>query len=372
MKFTCLQENLKQGLNIIERIVGKNPSLPILSTILIETQKNLIKLCATDLEVGISCWINASVEKEGSVCIPARILSSYINSLPNKKIEINSKDNKLNLKCENYRSVITGFSVEDFPIIPQIKEKEFISLNSFSFCNGLSKVIGAVAVSESRPEISGVFINFKKEFIKLVATDSFRLSENTISVGKKLEIEKSMIIPAKTMQEVIRIFSQSDEKGSLDIYSSPNQILFLKNDYPKIQLISRLIEGGYPNYEEIIPNDFLTKVIFDKDELIRHIKIASLFASKTNEMKVKVNPSEKNVEFLSSNPDAGENKSEISAQIEGEKTEVTFNCKYLMDGLSNIDEDQIVLELNGEERPGVLRPGKNKNYLYIVMPIRPL
>lgn len=372
MKFTCLQENLKQGLNIIERIVGKNPSLPILSTILIETQKNLIKLCATDLEIGISCWINASVEKEGSVCIPAKILSSYINSLPNKKIEINAKDNKLNLKCENYKSSIAGFNPEDFPIIPQIKEKEFVTLNSLSLCKGFSKVIGSAALSESRPEISGVFVSFKKDSVKLVATDSFRLAEKKVSFEKSLEIEKAIIIPAKTVQEVIRIFGQEEGKNEINVYSSPNQILFSKTENPKVQLVSRLIEGSYPNYEEIIPSDFLTKIVFEKSELVRQVKVASLFASRTNEIKIKVNPSEKNIEFFSSNPDTGENRSEMEAQVEGEKTEVTFNCKYLMDGLSNFDEEQISLELNGEERPGILKPNKKKDYLYIVMPIRPL
>lgn len=373
MKFTCLQENLKQGLSIIERVVGKNPSLPILSTVLIETQKNLIKLCATDLEVGISCWINASVEKEGSICVPAKILSGYINSLPNKKIEISSKDSKLSLKCENYKSTMAGFNAEDFPIIPQIKEKNFISLNSLILCKGLSRVIGSVAISESRPEISGTFVNFKGDSVKLVATDSFRLSESTINVTQNMGLEKSMIIPAKTIQEVIRIFGQQEtEKNDLDIYSSPNQILFSREEAPKVQLISRLIEGSYPNYEEIIPKDYLTKVIFEKEEFVRQIKIASLFANRTNEIKLKINPSDKNIEFFSSNPDAGENRSEMQAQIEGDKAEVTFNCKYLMDGLSNFYEDQISFELNGDDRAGVLKPVKKKDYLYIVMPIRPM
>lgn len=372
MKFICLQENLKQGLNIIERIIGKNLSLPILNTVLIETQKNLIKLCSTDLEIGISCWIAGKIEKEGSICVPVKILSNYVNSLPNKKIEISSKENKLNLKCENYQSLIAGFSPEDFPIIPQIKEKEFISLNSFELCRGLSKVIGAAALSETKPEISGISINFKKDFIKFVATDSFRLAESTIFLEKSENPEKSLIVPAKTIQEVIRIFGEpSQEKADLNLYSNPNQILFSRDTLPKIQLISRLIEGEYPNYEEIIPKDFLTKILIDKQELIQHIKIASLFTSRTNDMKVKVDPSKKSVEFSSSSPDTGENKSEISAQIEGEETEITFNCKYLIDGLTNIDEAEVIFELNGEEKPGVLRPYKKKDFLYILMPIKP-
>ena len=372
MKFICLQENLKQGLNIIERIIGKNLSLPILNTVLIEAQKNLVKFSSTDLEIGISCCITGKVEKEGSICIPAKILSNYINGLPNKKIEVNSQENKLNLKCENYRASISGFSSEDFPIIPQIKEKEFVSLDSSKLCQGFSKVVGAAASSESKPEISGVSINLRKDSIKLVATDSFRLAENIIFPDKPESLEKSMIVPAKTIQEVIRIFGeQNQEKSDIEIYSSPNQILFLKNTTPKIQLISRLIEGEYPNYEEIIPKGFLTKILLDRQELVQHIKIASLFTSRTNDIKMKVDPSKKSVEFFSSNPDTGENKSETSAQIEGEKTEITFNCKYLMDGLMNIDEDQIVFELNGEEKPGVLKPHKNKDYIYIIMPIKP-
>lgn len=371
MKFTCLQENLKQGLNIIEKIIGKNLSLPILNTVLIEAQKNLIKLCSTNLEIGISCWVAGKVEKEGSVCVPVKILSSYINGLPNKKIEINSKENKLSLECENYKASFSGFGSEDFPIIPQIKEKEFVFSDSFQLCQGFSKVIGAVALSEAKPEISGVSINFKKDFIKLVATDSFRLAESTVFFDKPTEFEKSMIVPAKAVQEVIRIFGQEDDKSEIEIYSSPNQILFSKAIPPKIQLISRLIEGEYPNYEGIIPKKFLTKIVLSKQEFLQHIKIASLFAGRTNDLKVKIDPSKKIIEFFSSSPETGENKSETFAQMEGEKTEIAFNCKYLMDGLLNIDEGEVVFELNGEETPGVLKPSKKKDYIYIVMPVKP-
>ncbi|PIQ92636.1 MAG: DNA polymerase III subunit beta [Parcubacteria group bacterium CG11_big_fil_rev_8_21_14_0_20_39_14] len=372
MKFICFQENLKQGLNVIEKIVGKNPSLPVLNNVLIITQKDSIKLCSTDLEIGISCWIAGKVEKEGTLCVPVKILSSYINSLPNKKIEINSRENKLNLKCENYKASIVGFNSEDFPIIPQIKEKEFISLNSFKLCQGFSKVIGAVASSDIKPEISGVFVKLKKDFIKLVSTDSFRLAEKTIFFEKPLSFEKSVIIPAKTVMEVIRIFGETEQsKSEIDLYLSSNQILFSKNTLPKIHLISRLIEGEYPGYEEIIPKDFLTKVLLERQEFLQHIKIAGLFTTRTNDIKIKVNPAEKSMEFLSSNSDTGENKSEISAQIEGEKIEIIFNCKYLMDGLMNIDDEQVILELNGDEKPGVLKPYKKGEYVYIIMPIKP-
>lgn len=371
MKFSCLQENIKQGLNIIERIIGKNLSLPVLNTFLIEAQKNSVKLCSTDLEMGISCWIAGKVEKEGSICVPAKILSGYINNLPNKKIEINAKENRLNLECENYKTSITGFNSEDFPIIPQIKEKEFISIDSHKLCQGLSKVIGAVSLSEAKPEISGVSVNFKNDFVKFVATDSFRLAESTVSFDKPINTEKSMIVPAKTIQEVIRIFHQSEQdRQDLEIYSNPHQILFVKNSQLKIQLISRLIEGEYPNYEEIIPKDFLTKVMFNKNELSQHVKIASFFSGRTNDLKIKIDPNKKIVEFYSSSPDTGEHKSEIFTQTEGEKTEITFNCKYLMDGLTNIEEEEVVLELNGEDKPGVLKPSKKKDYIYIVMPIK--
>ncbi len=373
MKFSCLQENIKQGLNIIERIIGKNLSLPVLNTVLIETQKNYIKLCSTDLEMGISCWITGKVEKEGSVCVPVKILSSYVNNLPNKKIEINAKENKLNLECESYKTSISGFGSGDFPIIPQVKEKEFILIDSYKLCQGLSKVIGAVSLSETKPEISGVSVNFKNDFAKFVATDSFRLAESVVSFDKPIKADKSIIVPSKTIQEVIRIFHQPEQgRQDLEIYSNPHQILFARNSQPKIQLTSRLIEGEYPNYEEIIPKGFLTKITFNKNELSQHVKIASFFSGRTNDLKIKIDPDKKMVEFYSSSPDTGEHKSEIFTQVEGEKTETTFNCKYLMDGLANIEEEEIILELNGEDKPGVFKPSKKKNYIYIVMPIKPV
>ena len=339
---------------------------------MISSEKNFIKISATDLEIGIKWWILTKTEKEGSIAIPSYIISNFINLLPNKKVEIEVKDNNLLLKCDNYETKIKGFNSEDFPIIPEISKKEFISLKAPLFLNGLNQIVDIATPSTTRPEISGIYLLFKEETITLVATDSFRLSEKKIIFknNQKLKNNYSLIIPQKTAKEIINIFKDEEK---INIYFSNNQIMFESNlkeiNHPKIQLISRLIEGEYPNYQEIIPKKYKTKIILKKDEFINQIKSASLFSGKINEVKIKKND-DNNLEIFSQSLETGEYKSIINSEINGDFTDISFNYKFLLDGLSKIKSSEIILELNGDSGPGVLKPVGDDSYLYIVMPIK--
>lgn len=372
MKFITLQENLKEGLRIVERVIGKNLTLPILNNLLLETEKNFLKLSATDLEIGINYWILTKVEEEGGITIPAKFLSSFINSLPNDKITFTKKDFLLDIECRNYKATIKGFSKEDFPIIPIIKNGDQIEIESKIFTEGLNQIISIPVLSQTRPEISGIYIFFGKNLIRMAATDSFRLAEKTISFSNPLEKEYSLIIPQKTGYELLQILSGKNE--ILKVYFSPDQIMFevsmAEMKHPQIQLISRLIEGDYPNYQEIIPQKYETQIILNKEEFLNQIKVASLFSGKINDIKLKVNPKEEKVEIFSQNPDYGENRSFVSGKIKGEKQEISFNYKFLIDGLVNIKSSEVIFELNGEDGPGVLKPVGDTSYLYIVMPIK--
>ena len=364
MKIVCLQENLKTSLNITQNIIGRNLTLPILNNLLIETENNRLKISSTNLEIGINTWTPGKIEKEGAITCPAKILTNLINNLPNKKIEIDVKNNNLMVKCENYKATLKGLPAEDFPIIPKIKETNLIEIRNDVLKNGLSQVVGASAVSELNTEISGILFKFEKNSLRFAATDSFRLAEKQIfDLDKKQETERSLIVPQRTIQELIRILSEKE--GETKIISDGSQVLF---DIGSVQIISRLIDGQYPDYQQIIPKDFSTQVKISKEQFLNIVRIASLFSSKINDVKFVFQGSK--LEVLAQDPDLGENKSQSEIEMKGKSLEINFNFRYILDGLSNIDAKEIFIGLNSEASPAVIRPAGDEGYLYVVMPIK--
>lgn len=372
MKIEILKENLKNGLSIMERIVGKNLSLPILDNVLIDTDENYLVLSSTDLETAIKLWILTKIVKKGKVAIPVKFLSSFVSLLPNEKITLEEKKQGLYVECKNLKTQIQGSNPEEFPIIPEFKNLEFIDVDIKKVCQGLSQVVDIASASQSRPEISGIYFLFSKNNLKIVATDSFRLAEKTIVLDKAVKKEMSFIIPQKPAKEIMNILSEKDENAK--IYFTPNQIMFevlLKDsEKPQIQITSRLIEGEYPNYQDIIPKEFKTKVVLKRDEFLNQIKTASLFSGKINEVKIIVNSKNNEVEVFAQSPDIGENRSSLSGKIQGGDLEVSFNHKYLIDGLNNIKSSEVIFELSEKEGPCVIKPVGDVNYLYVVMPIK--
>jgi DNA polymerase-3 subunit beta len=374
MKLLILQEKLKEGLNIIERISSKSLTLPILNNVLISSEKNFLNLAATDLEIGINWWILTKTEKEGKITIPSKIFSSFINLLPNKKITLKTENNNLFIECENYNTQIKGISAEEFPIIPKINEGEFITVNNYVFCQNLGQVADIAVPSTTRPEISGIYFLFQKDLITITATDSFRLGEKKMFLKNNSSLKKdySLILPQKAAKEIVNIFG--GRKGESKIYFSSNQIMIEspmeETDHPQVQFISRLIEGEYPNYQEIIPKKYTSQLILDKGEFLNQIKSASLFSGKVNEIKVKINSKKKSLNIQSQSQEIGEYDSSIPAKIKGDDVEIAFNHRFLLDGILNIKSSEIIFELNGDSGPGVLRPVGDNSYLYVVMPIK--
>jgi len=373
MKLLILQEKLKEGLGIVERVSPKSPSLTILNNILLKTEKNFLNLSTTDLELAIKWWSLAKIEREGQIAVPARLFSTLVNCLPNKQILLEEKGLSLAIECENYRTILKGLNPEDFPIIPQISGGDSILVDSRSFCQSLNLVVDIPAISSAKPEISGVYLVFQKDSIKMVATDSFRLGEKTFYLPPtSLSKEYTLILPQKAAREIINIFGEKE--GELRVYFSPNQILFElpmeETAHPQIQLISRLIEGEYPNYEEILPKKFETQVVFQRNEFLNQIKSASLFSGKINEVKLKIDPKSEKVEIFSQNPDLGEYHSYLVGKGKGKELEISFNHRFLVDGLLDIKSPEVVFELTGPEGPAVFKPMGDQSYIYVVMPIK--
>lgn len=372
MKVEILKENFKNGLNIVEKTIGKNLSLPILDNVLISTEDSFLNLSSTDLETAIKLWILTKIVKKGKVVVPGKFLSGFVALLPNEKIVLEENKQGLYLECKSFKNQIQGFNPEEFPLIPDFKNLDYIEVDNRKFCQGLSQVSDIASPSQSRPEISGVYFIFSKNLVKMVATDSFRLAEKTTTLESLVKKDVFFILPQKPAREIINILG--DREGKLKIYYSQNQVMFefpmKEHNHPEVQVISRLIEGEYPNYEEIIPKKFKTHIAIKRDDFLNQIKAASLFSGKINEVKISVISTEKKVEIFAKDPDIGESKSDIAAKIDGDDMEASFNHKFLIDGLSNIKSSEVVFSMSKEEGPCILKPVGDVSYIYVVMPIK--
>ncbi|PIR13539.1 DNA polymerase III subunit beta [Candidatus Falkowbacteria bacterium CG11_big_fil_rev_8_21_14_0_20_39_10] len=377
MKFSTLQENLKHGLFVVGHIAGKNINLPILNNIMIEARKEKIKLVATNLEIGVVHNLRGKTEEEGAFTVDSKIITDYINLVPNKKVEITLKTTDLDIKCENYKTKIKGQSAEEYPLIPQVDKNNFYSAKINEFKKALAQVVFAVSTSESRMELSGVFFGFNNGHLTLVATDSYRLAEKSVVIksNNKEKNSQSIIIPARTLQELIRIlsgFKDGVDTGAgaeeIKFYVSDNQILF---EIDSTELVSRLIEGQYPDYKQIIPSSPRTTITINRQELVRAVKASALF-SKTGINDVNLDfPQGKNQVIVSSaSGQTGESITTIEASAKGDDNSMIVNYSYLLDGLNNIETENVKIEVIDNNTPCILRPEKGDDYLYIIMPIK--
>jgi len=372
MKVEILKDNFKNGLSVVEKVIGKNLSLPILDNVLINTEDNFLNLNSTDLETAIRLWVLVKIIKPGKVVVPAKFISSFVSLLPNEKIILEEKKQGLYIECKSFKNQVQGFNPDEFPLIPEFKDADHLELDNKKLCQGLAQIVDIASPSQSRPEISGIYFIFSKNIMKIVATDSFRLAEKTITLDAPVKKDFSFILPQKPAREIINILDQKE--GKITIYVLPNQAMFefpMKEvNHPESQIISRLIDGEYPNYEEIIPKKFKTHIILKRDDFLNQVKAAALFSGKTNEIKIKTDDQNKELQIFAQNPDIGESQSSIIAKIEGEQVEVSFNHKFLIDGLINIKSSEVMFDVSKEDGPCVLRPVGDASYVYVVMPIK--
>ncbi|AKM82258.1 TPA: DNA polymerase III subunit beta [Candidatus Berkelbacteria bacterium] len=365
MIVSCTQENLAKGLGLVGRSVGTRTTLPVLNNILIKTEKGRLKLSATDLEIGIHTWVGAKVDEEGALTIPAKLLLDYINTNNDKTIDFSAKDLTLHLKSEHYKANIKGIDAAEFPLIPEVKKAESLEIPVASFLNAITKTLISTALDESRPVLAGVFFKAKGNTLKMVATDSYRLSEQTVILNKKIDNEVVFIVPQKTLAEVGRILSNAGEV--VIVSAGENQVEFKLGE---TILVSRLIEGTFPDYEQIIPKTVKTTVVVKASLFSNAIKMASLFARESaNNIKLKIEAPDK-VSVLAVSPHLGDNTSEITGQVSGEGIEIAFNAKFLSDVLAVINSENVKLELSSNLAAGLIKAEKDNNFLYVIMPLR--
>jgi DNA polymerase III subunit beta len=368
MKFICTQENFNKALSIVSHIASRSATLPILNNILIQADKNEIKLSATNLEIGISTTLRGKVDSGGVFTTQAKLIADFVNLLPKKNIEVDLRDQNLFIECENNKTFIKGMDANDFPIIPEIQKKEPVVVKSFDLKKAINQVLFSITLDESRPEISGALLIVNNKTLTLVGTDSYRLSEKRIALSAAVAVEHKVIVPLKTLQELSRIINETDNSDT-SIYLNDTQILFLINE--ETELISRLIDGQYPDYQQIIPDHFKTQLKVNTSEFIRTIKSTSLFCKPgINDVRLLINSEKKELVISATNSGLGENTIILPIEVQGENNEMIFNYRYLLDGLNNLNSEETTVELIGDKSPGVLKPTAKEGYIYIVMPIR--
>ncbi|MBX4186942.1 MAG: DNA polymerase III subunit beta [Candidatus Doudnabacteria bacterium] len=364
MKLECTKDNLKKGLFVVSRVVGVGNPLQVLNNILLKTDQGRIKLSSTNLEIGVNTWVGGKIEEEGALTVPAKLINEYINNLPTDKVTLESHDsNTLNLESENYHTNIKGLSHEDFPLIPQVTEEAFAKIDSAELRNAFAETIWASAANETQPEISGIFMGFDGDQIRIAATDRYRLAERTAKLLEPSRGIKEVIIPARTVSEVYKILSVT--KGTVEIYFSESQVLF---KFDETELISRLIDGSYPDYRQIIPKGFKTEAVVSRQDFTHALKAAALFAPDSNNVTVEVKST--GITVTASSMAAGENTTQVQAKVTGDENAAVFNYRYLLDCLNNLAEEGVTFKMINDASPSAIVPQGRDNYTYIVMPIK--
>ncbi len=366
MQFSCLQENLNKGLSIVNRFISPRPQLPVLGNVLFSAKGGKLHLGATNLESGITYEVGAKVEKEGEITIPAKTLVEFINQLPADKIDFSLEENNLKIKCQKFQATISGLSAAEFPPLPMPSGKPSLSFKTEDLSSPVSRVAFAAATDEGRPILTGVKIFGGEKGLTLAATDGFRLSVNKLS-GVHASSPLDIVLPARTLFEAIRILNEEKEKEiSLEITKETNQVIF---SFPGTNIVCRLLEGQFPNFEKIIPTNFTTKTVFAREDFSAAIKTASVFAREAANV-VKFQTDKNSFQISANAPQVGENKTEIEAKIDGEGGEIAFNSRFLQDFLNVVSGDEISFEMTGPLSPGVFRVKGDDNFLHVIMPVR--
>ena len=373
MKLSCLQENLNKGLGIVGRAVAARTTLPITNNVLLATDQGRLKLVATNLEMAISYWIGAKIEEEGVITVPARLLTEFIGSLPNDKVDISLSDRTktLELKCARFEARISGIDAKEFPPIPKIEDGITTSIEVEALQQGISQVVFAAATEESRPVLTGVDAQFENDLLTLAAADGFRLAVHKLPVTVPVSEKTEVIIPARTLAELNRLIADQEEAVEIMLNPNKSQALFRLKD---AELVSQLVQGTFPNFTQLIPQSYNTRIVVSVAEFLRATRTASIFARDgSGIVRLLVTPGGESapgrVTVSARSEEIGDDVGEIDATVEGEEAKVAFNGKYLTEVLSVLREAQVALETTNPSSPGLLRPVGADNYLHVVMPM---
>lgn len=373
MKISGLQDNLSKGLAVVGRAVATRTTLPITNNVLLATEGSRVKLAATNLEIAISCWIEAEVAEEGTITIPARLLIDFVNSLPNERIAISlsPKTHTVELKCARFEARISGQDADEFPPIPRIGDGIRAEIEPKALETAIRQVVFAAATEESRPVLTGINAHFEGQELTLAAADGFRLAVHKLPLAAPVAEKAEVIIPARSLSELNRLLGGQEDPVTVTINPQRSQVLFQLKD---VEMVSQLIQGTFPNYNQLIPQSYATKAVLDVSDFSRATKTASIFARDgSGIVRLIIAPggelSPGKITVSARAEEVGDNLGELDAIVEGEEAKIAFNSKYLLDVLAILEEDQVALETTSSSSPGVFRPVGTKDYIYVVMPM---
>lgn len=363
MKLECSVEKIKNGIAQAERITGKNLTLPVLSSVLLIASGKSLKLRATNLSLGIEIEIPAKVEKEGLAAISGSVLYGvFSNMLPNETVLLESKDGNLSVKSKRSHILLKGQPHDDFPTIPAVSGASF-EIDAKKLTEGFKSVYWSSAVSDIKPEISSVYVYTEDGSLIFVSTDSFRLAEKKIKT-KGVEDIRGIIIPFKNVVEILRVFGEAG--GMVKVQFNKNQISFTGEN---VYLTSRVIDGIFPDYRQIIPKEAATEAVLLKQDLLNALKLSNVFSDKFNQVTLVAAPKEKVFELSSRNNDVGDNKTRVDAALKGEPVELAFNYKYFLDCFQALTTDSVEIRISGAHKPLVIVPISDTSFTYLIMPM---
>ncbi|MFC1789890.1 DNA polymerase III subunit beta [Patescibacteria group bacterium] len=373
MKLEVLQENLNKGLSIALRTIANRPQLPVLTHLLLKTDKGRLKVSSTDLEIGTNLLIGSKIEQEGMISVPGKIFAEFVASLPAEKVSLDYKENSLAVVCGPYKAKFNCLPAAEFPKMPETPPKPFLTLTGDLFSKSISQVVLAAATDETRPVLAGVYLFCQGEDLMLVATDGYRLSLKALKSFFKGESEtsaasflkKGLVIPARAFREAIKI---ADGEGKVKVYLVPDasQLVFGFDD---VEIVTRLIEGKFPDFEKIIPSESKIQALVDVSQAKRIVKTAAIFARESANI-VRFQLSQQGIKISANMAQVGESENFLEAKVEGGEEKIAFNARYLLDFLGIVDQETFVLKVNNATSPGVFSSEGDDSFIHIIMPVR--
>ena len=362
MKLQVTQENLNRALSTVAKVANARNPLPILANVLIKTSHNRLSISATNLDIAITQYIGAKVSQEGSITVPARLMQDFVSSLPSGVIELNLDDTRLHITTDQYNSVINGIVADDFPVMPTIAEGTKWSIGGLLLKRALQQTVFAASNDESRPVLTGVLVHTTEGKLYMAATDSYRLAEKTLGNNKT---NVNLLVPASAMQDLLRILGENEE--DVQITHDEQQVRFQVGD---IELVARLLEGKYPDYRKLIPQQFAVSGTLKRSDFLNVTKVSSLFARESaGSVTIEVDDTKQLLSIRSIASQLGENTATAATKAEGNGS-ITLNSRYLLDALQALGGDEVTLGFNGKLEPTLLRDTAVTDYSHIIMPLK--
>ena len=383
MRLSCLQENLARGLGIVGRAVGTRTTLPITQNVMMSSDQGMLRLTATNLEISITTWIGAMIEDEGAITVPYRLIADLVNSLPSDRIDLDlqgpegadpseGRGTVLHISCGRSRTNLNGASAEDFPPIPHVDPEHAIRIAPAALRSGIGLVAFSAASDDSRPVLRGVELKLEESQMVMAAADGFRLAVYTGQLSQPVSDAVKVIVPARTMQEIQRLASEQSADVEVNLSPTQQQVMF---KLEHVEVVSGLVPGNFPNYEQLIPEQYETRAVIDLDDLKRATQSAAVFARDgSNIVRLQMTPQESgeggHLKVYARSEEVGENQGELDIDaMEGAEARIAFNVRYLQEIVNVLGGGKLALEVTSSSNPGVFKPAESGGYVHVVMPM---